>query len=540
MKHRIFAAALLALAVLMPFARAQDVSGGRWSETDSSNTNWSPPAAGVYPGWPANMKTTDVEPSARAMMGALKRWWDRENCIVTTTGSAGAYAYATTNATFPSAYATGEVFCGKANFASVGNDTLAINALGAKNIYRIGSSGAVQISANDIPNNGYFIVAYDSALNSAAGGFQLIDTGVTDWASLVNVNALIVDLNGMSLSQGDVLYYNGTHLVRLPAGSNGQFLQTLGAGQNPNWAAAGSAVSSVTVYATHIGSPFTWTKPAGISGVLVRVCGAGGGGAGSTAISSTLSGGGGGAAGSCNEDFFRAADIGATVSVTIGQGGTGGANSGSGTANGSGGSNTTFGSLLTGYAGGGGSRSSGQNVSGGGGGSGGLLGAGGSVVTSSSGGTAGSFGGVTGANSNAAGASPSALPWIGASGGGADDTANGHAGGASVFGPGGGAGAGNAASTSPKNGAAGGVSNLNAGGLGGTSGTPNGGNGVAVNPCEGGSGGGSGWSSGSGTTPGTGGAGIQGSGGGGAGGGFSGTGAVGGSGGDGFACIWVF
>lgn len=41
-----------------------------------------------------------------------------------------------------------------------------------------------------------------------------------------------------SLAQGDILYYNGTNFVRLPAGNNGEFLQTQGAGANPQWAAA--------------------------------------------------------------------------------------------------------------------------------------------------------------------------------------------------------------------------------------------------------------------------------------------------------------
>ena len=36
-------------------------------------------------------------------------------------------------------------------------------------------------------------------------------------------------------AQGDILYYNGTDYVRLPAGSSGYALKTSGAGQNPSW-----------------------------------------------------------------------------------------------------------------------------------------------------------------------------------------------------------------------------------------------------------------------------------------------------------------
>lgn len=39
-------------------------------------------------------------------------------------------------------------------------------------------------------------------------------------------------------TQGDVLYHNGTNVVRLGAGTSGHFLKTLGAGANPEWAAA--------------------------------------------------------------------------------------------------------------------------------------------------------------------------------------------------------------------------------------------------------------------------------------------------------------
>jgi hypothetical protein len=45
-----------------------------------------------------------------------------------------------------------------------------------------------------------------------------------------------ISLSVPSQAQGDLLYFNGTNWVRLPAGSTGQFLKTFGAGQNPAWA----------------------------------------------------------------------------------------------------------------------------------------------------------------------------------------------------------------------------------------------------------------------------------------------------------------
>jgi hypothetical protein len=37
-------------------------------------------------------------------------------------------------------------------------------------------------------------------------------------------------------SQGDILYYDGTNWVKLPAGTSGQYLKTQGEGANPTWA----------------------------------------------------------------------------------------------------------------------------------------------------------------------------------------------------------------------------------------------------------------------------------------------------------------
>lgn len=49
-------------------------------------------------------------------------------------------------------------------------------------------------------------------------------------------NARLADIAGVSWAQGDVVYYNGTNLVRLAPGSSGQFLRTNGAAANPDWA----------------------------------------------------------------------------------------------------------------------------------------------------------------------------------------------------------------------------------------------------------------------------------------------------------------
>lgn len=79
---------------------------------------------------------------------------------------------------------------------------------------------------------------------------------VTDSEMTAAISAAITAATGVSIQayslklkniadaawvQGDVMYFNGTSLVRLPAGPAGQFLQTGGAGANPAWATPSGA-----------------------------------------------------------------------------------------------------------------------------------------------------------------------------------------------------------------------------------------------------------------------------------------------------------
>ena len=56
------------------------------------------------------------------------------------------------------------------------------------------------------------------------------------------------DLTTTLTTQGDILYRDGSGLVRLPAGTSGQALLTGGAGANPSW---GAVSAGVTKYACH-------------------------------------------------------------------------------------------------------------------------------------------------------------------------------------------------------------------------------------------------------------------------------------------------
>lgn len=85
-------------------------------------------------------------------------------------------------------------------------------------------------------------------------------------------DAQLADIAGITFAQGDLLYFNGTNLVKLAAGSNGYFLKTQGAGANPTWEAipgGGDALTSNPL------SQFAATTSAELRGVLSDETGTG-------------------------------------------------------------------------------------------------------------------------------------------------------------------------------------------------------------------------------------------------------------------------
>lgn len=136
-------------------AELNNTQTGKWSETDASNTSPSPD------GWPSGTFPNQVEPIGRSTMGAIKRFWDRINGTVTTTGSTNAYVYTPSNVSFPTAYVQGETYTFLANFTNTGASTLNINSLGAKNIFQKGSSGVTALTGGEIQNGDLVTVQYD-------------------------------------------------------------------------------------------------------------------------------------------------------------------------------------------------------------------------------------------------------------------------------------------------------------------------------------------------------------------------------------------
>src|SRR3990167_3117623 len=88
---------------------------------------------------------------------------------------------------------------------------------------------------------------------------------------------------------------------------------------------AGGGGGSTAIF-TRFTASGTWTKGADTTGVRVEVIGAGGGGGGgiSGAAGTARNGGGGGGGGAIAMATYDAADLGATETITIGEGGAGG------------------------------------------------------------------------------------------------------------------------------------------------------------------------------------------------------------------------
>lgn len=173
-----------------------DISNAFWSETDSSNNSASPN------GWAVGtMLPNQVEPTGQMMMGAIKRSWDRINGTVTSGGSANAQTL--TYSVAPPSYVTGEVYTFKAGASNSGATTLNVNALGAKNVYKLGSSGPEAAVSGDIVSGNVYIAVYDGT------EFQLLNPGIPVFSTLYSDGALKFAVNGSTAEVARFTAANG-------------------------------------------------------------------------------------------------------------------------------------------------------------------------------------------------------------------------------------------------------------------------------------------------------------------------------------------
>jgi len=387
----------------------------------------------------------------------------------------------------------------------------------------------------------------------------------------VHVRPTFDELTIASATFGDILYRDSVSWARLPAGTSGNYLKTLGAGAAPTWATVsggGGTSAQVDTYTT-TGTVITWTKPSGAKMVEIICIGAGGGGGGGVGGNAgTARNGGGGAGGGARREIIVNADaMPATAYVIVGAAGAGGAggSAGPGSSGTAGGNSSvainntnppTVGIIC--FAGAGGGGGPGVSGVGTGGGSGGGTGGAGTTSTGNvnlAGGIPNPFAAVTivsAVNGGAGGFGRQAendggnAEWGGGGAGGSRSSADFSArpGGDSLHGGGAGGGGkgistGNVGQSDGSGGTSGFYGTGAAGGANGTTGgTGTAGDAYTVTGRSGGGGGGGG--GGTAGNGGTGGAGGLGGGGGGGGGGGTTVGGTGGAGGAGIVIIATY
>jgi len=160
-----------------------------WSTTASNNANAD---SGIN--WQENQAAASVNNSARAMMGRFAEFLKDLGCGTATTGSANAYLLSSNSVI--SAYADGQVFGFTASFSNTSTATLSVNSIGAKPIY----ANAAVLIGGEIVSGGAYLVAYDTALNGAAGGWHLLNPKNLTLAATTAGTITVTDNSNYALS----------------------------------------------------------------------------------------------------------------------------------------------------------------------------------------------------------------------------------------------------------------------------------------------------------------------------------------------------
>jgi hypothetical protein len=166
-----------------------------WSTTAANNSNSD---AGI--GWAELQLPSSVNNSARGMMAAIAKMRNDQGGERTLAGGTTAYTL-TTNQVLGS-LANGVRVHAKVNATNTGASTLNVDTLGAKAIRKVVTiTGEVALSAGDLVTNQHAIFEYDTAANSAAGAWILLNPanlgsgGFT--AKSADYTVTVADLGGL-------------------------------------------------------------------------------------------------------------------------------------------------------------------------------------------------------------------------------------------------------------------------------------------------------------------------------------------------------
>ena len=173
----------------------------------------------------------------------------------------------------------------------------------------VGASAAIDFSKFATLASGNILVGSAGGVATSvamSGDVAIIASGAT---TIQDNSVDGTDIAIGSDAIGDTLYYDGTNWVILTAGTSGYFLKANGAAA-PTWAIPAGIPQNIQVFT----STGTWTKPANISTVYVKVWGGGEAGTNGSADNGGTGGGGGG----YSEGLVT---VTGNVTVTVGVGG---------------------------------------------------------------------------------------------------------------------------------------------------------------------------------------------------------------------------
>lgn len=214
-----------------------------WPKTNTSS-DWAS-VDGIV--WSENQAANTVNDSARAMGRDIAEWHGDTNATLSTGGSSNAYTL-TTNGSYTS-LANGFCVVVKANHTNTGAATLNVDSLGAKAIRKFSGSGESALVANDIVNGGHYILQYNTAANSAAGGWIVLNpnqVATGDIADSAVTTAKIADLNVTTAK----IAANNVTAAKIERNSNTGFvLRSNGSGSDPSWVGGMTRLNSGTASA---------------------------------------------------------------------------------------------------------------------------------------------------------------------------------------------------------------------------------------------------------------------------------------------------
>ena len=152
--------------------------------------------------WAEGQAPSTVNDSARSMMARISHWLNTLSGNVTMGGASNAYTLTTGENL--SAYPSNFRVLWQPNADSTGAVTLNVDGLGAKKVYM---PDGTQAGSGDLDADSMYDVAYDSALDSASGGFKIIgfpDTATSDGADYLTAANNLSDLASASTARSNL------------------------------------------------------------------------------------------------------------------------------------------------------------------------------------------------------------------------------------------------------------------------------------------------------------------------------------------------